>query len=372
MNGTAYCPNGQRQEVKRSRLCTRMRHVINAVRAEESIVNQIEENDMAELVTGMKGVKVGEMMDLIRVLNIMRKKSDGATREGYSADDYDKLTCDVNALSDLIEMGLPADEATFSYRVDKGSKKIRNKNSKIASFLQHLSLKNPQLKLKLETKLDKAFETALLTDPKRKAEIRGYRAGMIFDQDRVEKDDETSVEVSTGMANVDWLLLAAYHIKKLGLNLKSALGLLKGVAAYSMRFALTKERIKGLRKVWVPMEQISSRFTESSTKHMCPLELTASRLVNCSSLLFKGASDIYVLRMNLNLGRIASYISAQLKALGGISMISREPEDTSSVEWLLHRLLLSGVGGDSAKYIEAAFNPVKAFTNDYLEESDSE
>lgn len=43
-------------------------------------------------------------------------------------------------------------------------------------------------------------------------------------------------------------------------------------------------------------------------------------------------------------------------------MISKAPDDTSSVEWLLHRLLLSGSGGNSAKYVNAKFNQVKAFT----------
>lgn len=249
---------------------------------------------------------------------------------------------------------------------------MRNRNSRIASFLQHSSLKNPQLKAKLEKTLNDPFFTALSINPKRKAEINGYRDGMVFDQDKVEKDSESSIGVTTGMANVDWLLLAAFHIKKLGIKLNNALGLLKGVAAYSIRFALTKERVKNLRKVWVPMEDISKRFAENSTKHMCPLELTASRLVNCASLFYKGASDVYVVRMSLTLGSMAEYISGQMKALGGVSMISADPEETSSVKWLLHRLLLSGVGGDSAKYIEASFNPVKAFTNEYLEESDSE
>lgn len=220
--------------------------------------------------------------------------------------------------------------------------------------------------------LNNAFSAAVLTNPKRKSEINRYREGMIFDQEKVEKDGETSMGVMTGMANIDWLLLAAFHMKRLNISLTNALGFLKGVAAYSMRFALTKERVKSFRKVWVPMEDISKRFAESSTKHMCPLELTASRLVNCASLLYKGASDVYILRMGMTLGEMAGYISGQVKALGGVGMISVDPEETSSVEWLLHRLLLSGVGGDSAKYIQASFNPVKAFTNDYSEGIDSE
>lgn len=60
---------------ERSGLCTRMRNVTNAVRPKESIVNQIKEDDVADLVGEMKGTDVGEMMDLIKVLAIMTAKS---------------------------------------------------------------------------------------------------------------------------------------------------------------------------------------------------------------------------------------------------------------------------------------------------------
>lgn len=52
-----------------------MRNVTNAVRPKESIVNQIKEDDVADLVGEMKGTDVGEMMDLIKVLAIMTAKS---------------------------------------------------------------------------------------------------------------------------------------------------------------------------------------------------------------------------------------------------------------------------------------------------------
>lgn len=194
-----------------------------------------------------------------------------------------------------------------------------------------------------------------------------YRNGMIFDGSKVEEDKEENTGVSTGMANVDRILLAAFHMKKIGLSYEKALGLLKGVAAYSMRFALTKERVASLRKVWAPIDDISKRFVDVGTKHMCTLELTSFRLVNCASLLFKGASEIYVLRMDLDLAAIAKYIAGQLNALGGVSRISTSADDTSSVEWLLHRLLLAGSGGSSAKYIEASFNPIKTFSSDYAD-----
>lgn len=52
---------------------------------------------------------------------------------------------------------------------------------------------------------------------------------------------------------MDWILLAVFHMKSIKLKLKEALGLMKGVAAYSMRFALTMDRLEHLKKVWEPI-----------------------------------------------------------------------------------------------------------------------
>lgn len=350
---------------ERSRLCLRMKIVIKNVRPEESIVSQIDSDNLAQLVSGIGKAEISEMMDLQKVLRIMKDKTDGVVREGYSESDYDKWTCDVNAVSDLIILGLPADGDTFSDRKSRSGAAVRNKNSKISSFLQNLSVKNPALKAKLVARLEEAFHSSQAANPERKREMAKYRNGMIFDGSKVEEDKEENTGVSTGMANVDRILLAAFHMKKIGLSYEKALGLLKGVAAYSMRFALTKERVASLRKVWAPIDDISKRFVDVGTKHMCTLELTSCRLVNCASLLFKGASDIYVLRMDLDLAAIAKYIAGQLNALGGVSRISTSADDTSSVEWLLHRLLLAG-------YIEASFNPIKTFSSDYADSEEYE
>lgn len=150
---------------ERSRLCLRMKIVIKNVRPEESIVSQIDSDNLAQLVSGIGKAEISEMMDLLKVLKIIKDKTDGVVREGYSESDYDKWTCDVNAVSDLIILGLPADGDTFSDRKSRSGAAVRNKNSKISSFLQNLSVKNPALKAKLVARLEEAFHSSQAANP---------------------------------------------------------------------------------------------------------------------------------------------------------------------------------------------------------------
>lgn len=121
---------------------------------------------------------------------------------------------------------------------------------------------------------------------------------MEFDQGKVSdsEDEESNTGLFTGMANIDWLLLTAYHLKQAGYTCDSSIKLLKGVAAFSLFCPLTKVRAKSLTIEWPSFFNIHERFQTGKELYMCPLALTPSRLVNCAATLFVAASDICILR----------------------------------------------------------------------------
>lgn len=191
-----------------------------------------------------------------------------------------------------------------------------------------------------------------------------YTEGIRFKTDLVTAgpDADSTEGLFTGMANVDWLLLAAFHFKSADFSYKQALQTLKGVAGFSMVSPITKKRAVGLTS-WEPFKKISEEFCVKGVIYMCPLALTPSRLVNCASLLNTAASDIYILRGNWTLIEIVKYVTLQLDAHGGIGTLGKEPGSTSSVEWMVHSLLLSGASGDPAMYISNQSSPLARVIN---------
>lgn len=67
------------------------------------------------------------------------------------------------------------------------------------------------------------------------------------------------------MANVDWLLLAAYNCKSVGMSCNQAKAFLKEVAAYSMVKAMSKETTAKLIAEWSPMKL--SKFLKGTCVH---------------------------------------------------------------------------------------------------------
>lgn len=156
------------------------------------------------------------------------------------------------------------------------------------------------------------------------------------------------------MANVDWILLAVYHFKTAKFTYKETLQVLKGVAGLSMVSPLSKKRAADLH-IWAPFKRIATQ----NELYMCPMALTPARLVNCASLLNKAASDLYILRGNWSLMSIVEYVAIQLEAQGGIHTIKKETGTTSSIEWMVHRLLLAGESGNPAIYLRDQKSPLQ-------------
>lgn len=92
-----------------------------------------------------------------------------------------------------------------------------------------------------------------------------YKENMLFDEAKV----DTSGESNTGMANIDWFLLLAYHtVTKMAVN--DSISFAKWIAAYSRVKVLTKAKVALLRADWAPMETGAKRFQVESSLHMCP------------------------------------------------------------------------------------------------------
>lgn len=287
--------------------------------------------------------------NLVKEMAIMRTKSDGEGTAGYTSNHYEICSMTIDAICIILKMGLPS-VGTFEDRKAKpGGKTPRNRNSALTSFVKHLSEKDTELYTELTTKLSDAI-LLFSKHPDCGDKADTYLQALTFDQGKVTEDaDAELVGVFTGMANIDWLLLSTYNCKKAGMTVTHSLGLLKGIAGYSMVEAMTKSTVKKFVAEWGPMGVIGKRFSTKPEKYMCPLTLTPARLVNCAAMMFTATSDEYVLRTQLTLAEITKFVSGQLTAMRGISAISRAPADTSNVEWMVHRLLLTGAGGDASK-----------------------
>lgn len=253
----------------------------------------------------------------------------------------------------------------FSDKTPKGGKEARNRNSKIASYLQDLNIKKPEVWKEHTEKIITAVEEKK-REPSGKTKVAdeildAYVTGMEFDQSKVSESEEEGSDTGlfTGMANVDWLLLAAFHLKKADYVYDHAIRLLKGVAAFSLLCPLTRVRAESLRTEWAVFEGICRRFQKGKELYMCPLALTPSRLVNSAAVLFEAASDICILRSKWSLIEITDYIAKQLEAQGGSSSLSKQPGTTSSVEWMVHRLLLTGANCCPSKFIKEQKNPLR-------------
>lgn len=353
---------------ERASYCRQMQEVIFHVRPKESVITQAE----PRFFLGQEG-KTSAVLSFLKVVRIMKGKLDLEEKEGYTQEDHDSWALTVDSICTLIEMGLPAGMEIFSDKMTKpGDKVPRNKNSKIASYLQHLKVKKQEIweahTKKIKTAVTKRRNKPRYGDDEQRTIILDeYIKGMEFDQGKVsESDDEgDSAGLFTGMANVDWLLLAAYHLKHAGYTCDGSIQLLKGVAAFSLLCPVTKVRAEALKTEWPAFAKIHERFQVGKDLYMCPLALTPSRLVNCAATMFEAASDICILRGEWTILGITEYVARQLEAHGGIATLNKNAGTTSSVEWIVHRLLLNGANCSPSRFVKEQKNPLK--TNIFAE-----
>lgn len=56
---------------------------------------------------------------------------------------------------------------------------------------------------------------------------------------------------------------------------------------------------------------------------------------------------------------IVGYVAEQLDAQGGIQSLNTQTGTTSSVEWMVHRLLLTGADCSPSKFVKEQRNPLR-------------
>lgn len=186
------------------------------------------------------------------------------------------------------------------------------------------------------------------------------RGAIVFREEKVKGEEVTSVKgLSSEMANIDHLMLLAYHSRKVDINLDRMDTLAQGVGRYPLVYPITKSRSAELEKKWEVYKKIVKRFQTKQSLHMCLLYLTPSRLVNCASVYNKSVNPVRVLRFDLSIVELSQFIAGQLSLIGGISGLKIERGETSIVEWMTYRMMLTGAGGDASNYVDAQFNPLK-------------
>lgn len=280
---------------ERAVLCRNMQGIIFELRPHDSVILQ------GETIFDLGGSPdTGSILVFLEIFKLMKSKMEMEERGGYTEEDHDNWDLTVDSICNLISMGLPVGMGMFSYKVAKEGNEPRNRNSKIASYLQHLKVKDHR-KWESHTAIIKEAVDKKVNDKKSdanaKAVARAYLGKLEFDSAKVTADDSMSdAGLFTGMANVDWLLLAAYHSRKAGYNHDESLSMLKGVAAFTLLCPLTKVRAASLRTEWPVFEAIAARFEKGKEIYMCPMALTPSRLVNCAAILYEAASDMCILR----------------------------------------------------------------------------
>lgn len=345
--------------------CNIIMTLITNVRPEESIRDQASsEFNFGKLD---ENASVSSMIMFSKVVSIMKHKLNSSAKESYKEEDHLTWELQIDSLCVLIESGMPQAMGIVSDKKKVGNIEPRNKNSKLASYLQHLKIKNVDLYNKYTGKLEASIKrrrNSCSDAEKRVSEriLKEYEAGMIFDQKKVteEVNSSNSDGVYTGMANIDWLLLAAFHLKSAGYDLTTAKKILKGVAQYSMLCPITQAKSAELTEGWTPYKPISARMEKGDGKdmYMCPLALTPGRLVNCAATMFEAASDVYVLRGTFTVMAMAEYVALQVLAHGGIVSLPTASGTTSNIEWLTYRLLLTGACCSPSMYITNQRNPL--------------
>lgn len=339
-------------------------------RAFQAIVKKVRPNEaISEMTTAT--LKVGHLADadmknvqgFMLVVKKIREKMSQTEKEGFGPEDYICWGTRIEAICGLISMGIPTGLDLFSLRPEAA----RNQNSKLSSYLEHLRVKQPDECTKMRNMLEDAISERRnqeqldlgQTNESRNMVLKVFEDGMEFSDSRIigTGQDESTEGLFTGMANVDWLLLAAYHFMRAGFKLEDAIKTMKGIAQFSLVSPITWKRVGGL-SAWEPFKTIAARCEKAASLYTCPMQLTPARLVNCSSLLFKGASDIYILRGEWTLMEIVNYVALQLEAAGGIDAISSQAGTTSNVEWMVHRLLMTGESGNPAVYVTNQKSPL--------------
>lgn len=142
---------------------------------------------------------ITEMVDFVAVLAKMRAKQGAGGERGYSGEDAKKIIEMAEETAENLRMGLPLIDSSFDYREGVG---VHTTNTKMSSFLNHLK------------------------------------------------------------ENIDWLLLLAYHCKKVGWSLDQAYMFSVGVARFSCTWSFSKARIALLLRDCPPMKVMAQRFAK--------------------------------------------------------------------------------------------------------------
>lgn len=134
-------------------MCRELQTIIFSLRPTDSVVEQTEPSFKLGDTKSISSV-----ISFLKIVALMKSKLDLEEREGYTQEDHNTWSLTVDSICSLIEMGLPAGMGMFSDKITKpGGKEPRNKNSKIASYFQHLKLTRPDVHTEYTNKIQKAI-----------------------------------------------------------------------------------------------------------------------------------------------------------------------------------------------------------------------
>lgn len=251
----------------RASLCRELQLVIFEVRPDDSITKQ-----RSAIFDLGKDTTHSSITSFLQIIKIMKDKMNSEEKGGYTQEDHESWELTIDSVCTLIKLGLPVGMGLYADKTAKLGKAPRNSNSKIASYMQHLKVKQNELWMTYTDKIKSAVaDKKKGTDMGKTSILDEYVTGLEFDQAKVVEsgEEESTSGLFTGMANVDWLLLAAYHLKSAKYNCETSVKLLRGVAAFSLLSPLTKTRAQSLRKEWPIFIEISDRFEKGKELYMC-------------------------------------------------------------------------------------------------------
>lgn len=105
--------------------------------------------------------------------------------------------------------------------------------------------KRPDL-IHIQKELENARDNALKFTQDERDKMRG---AIVFREEKVKGEEVTSVKgLSSEMANIDHLMLLAYHSRKVDINLDRMDTLAQGVGRYPLVYPITKSRSAELEK----------------------------------------------------------------------------------------------------------------------------
>lgn len=198
----------------RAAFCKILQSKVKNYRPENGFVQQLDQKAMMSI----SEENIAEMVDLVKVMTIMRTKNEEEGTSGYSSSDYERWTMTIDGVCAVMKIGMTSVGIFDDRKRKDGGKEPRNRNSALTSIMKHLSEKHKDLHKELSGKLEAAFK-ALEEFDDYKGYAAEYRKALTFDQGKVSEDEDSeNLGIYTGMANIDWLLLAAYNCKKVDMT----------------------------------------------------------------------------------------------------------------------------------------------------------